>query len=110
MQKRRDFVTGSMRPVNRETISIIDAVLGPMGEDSYRAALEIASHELDPLTIVQDLIGIQQYVTERSTMEEVTYCSFSGVKLLNDSCFFLSGFLAINIVDVYAIDHDGATG
>jgi hypothetical protein len=59
LQKRRDFVTGSMRPVNSETISIIDAVLGPMGEDSYRAALEIASHELDPLTIVQDLIGIQ---------------------------------------------------
>lgn len=59
LQKRRDFVTGSLRPVNSETISIIDTVLGPMGEDSYRAALEIASHELDPLSIIQDLIGIQ---------------------------------------------------
>lgn len=59
LQKRRDFVIGSKKPVNSETISIIDAVLGPMGEDSYRAALEIASHELDPLAIVQDLIGIQ---------------------------------------------------
>lgn len=59
LQKRRDFVVGSTKTKNSETISIIDAVLGDMGEDSYRAALEIANHELDPLAIVEDLIGIQ---------------------------------------------------
>lgn len=59
LQKRRDFVVGSKRTANSETISIIDTVLGDMGEDSYRAALEIANHEFDPLSIVKDLMGIQ---------------------------------------------------
>lgn len=59
LQKRRDFVVGKNRTSNSSTISIIDAVLGDMGEDSYRAALEIANHELDPQAIVEDLIGIQ---------------------------------------------------
>jgi len=59
LQKRRDFVVGKNRTTKSATISIIDAVLGDMGEDSYRAALEIANHELDPQAIVEDLIGIQ---------------------------------------------------
>lgn len=59
LQKRRDFVVGEKRTYNSPTISIIDTVLGDMGEDSYRAALEIANHELDPADIVKDLIGIQ---------------------------------------------------
>lgn len=59
LQKRRDFVVGTKRTANSSTISIIDTVLGDMGEDSYRAALEIANHELDPADIVKDLIGIQ---------------------------------------------------
>ena len=59
LQKRRDFVTGSVTTSNSDTISIIDMVLGKSGEDAYRDALEIAQHDLDPLDISKGLLGIQ---------------------------------------------------
>ena len=59
LQKRRDFVTGSKTTSNSQTISIIDSVLGPGGEDDYRAAVELANMEYDPLDMVKGLFAIQ---------------------------------------------------
>lgn len=59
LQKRRDFTTGSITTSNSDTISIIDMVLGKSGEDAYRDAIELASHDLDPLDIGKGLLGIQ---------------------------------------------------
>lgn len=59
LQKRRDFVTGSVTTSNSDTISIIDMVLGKSGEDAYRDAIELAQHDLDPLDIAKGLLGIQ---------------------------------------------------
>lgn len=72
LQKRRDFVTGSLTdPNEKETISLIDTILGDFGEDAYRAALEIASHEVDPLSIVKDLIGVQAVRLRRGMQYEL---------------------------------------
>lgn len=60
LTNRRDFVTGKENgSQNAPTISIVDTVLGQMGEEPYRAALEIAKNEFDPLFIVKDLFAIQ---------------------------------------------------
>ena len=59
LQKRRDFVTGSVTTSNSDTISIIDMVLNKSGEDAYRDAIELAQHDLDPLDISKGLLGIQ---------------------------------------------------
>lgn len=59
LQKRRDFVTGSKTTANSQTISIIDSVLGPAGEDEYRSAIEMANMEYDPLDMVKGLFAIQ---------------------------------------------------
>ena len=59
LQKRRDFVTGSITTNNSDTISIIDMVLNKSGEDAYRDAIELAQHDLDPLDISKGLLGIQ---------------------------------------------------
>lgn len=59
LQKRRDFVTGSVTTSNSDTISIIDMVLKNSGEDAYRDAIELAQHDLDPLDISKGLLGIQ---------------------------------------------------
>lgn len=72
LQKRRDFVTGSLTDPNEsETISLIDTILGDFGEDAYRAALEIASHEVDPLSIVKDLMGVQAVRLRRGMQYEL---------------------------------------
>ena len=72
LQKRRDFVTGSLTdPNEKETISLIDTILGDFGEDAYRAALEIASHEVDPLSIVKDLMGVQAVRLRRGMQYEL---------------------------------------
>ena len=57
--KKRDFVTGREVARKGPTISIIDAVLGEMGEEPYRAAIEIARNEFDPLFVIKDLFAIQ---------------------------------------------------
>ena len=59
LQKRRDFTTGSITTKNSDTISIIDMVIGDFGEDTYRNAIEVAQHDLDPLDISKSLLGIQ---------------------------------------------------
>lgn len=59
LQKKRDFVTGSVTTSNSDTISIIDMVLKNSGEDAYRDAIELAQHDLDPLDISKGLLGIQ---------------------------------------------------
>lgn len=59
LQKRRDFTIGSMKTKNSDTISIVDMVIGKFGEDTYRNAIEIVSHDLDPLQMAQGLFGIQ---------------------------------------------------
>lgn len=72
LQKRRDFITGSLTdPNEKETISLIDTILGDFGEDAYRAALEIASHEVDPLSIVKDLMGVQAVRLRRGMQYEL---------------------------------------
>lgn len=57
--KKRDFVTGKDVSPAGPTISIIDTVLGQMGEEPYRAAIEIARNEFDPLFVIKDLFAIQ---------------------------------------------------
>ncbi len=60
LTNRRDFVTGKEQEKQRApTISIVDTILGDMGEEPYRAALELAKNEFDPLFIVKDLFAIQ---------------------------------------------------
>lgn len=59
LTKRRDFVTGSTRTPNSPTISIIDTILSPMGEEAYRIGLELAEQEFNPLPTAQSLFAIQ---------------------------------------------------
>lgn len=56
--KRRDFVVGQEDNQAR-SISLIDVVLGDEGEEPYRAALEMAKNEFDPMFVVKDLYAIQ---------------------------------------------------
>lgn len=59
LMKRRDFVTGPDRTANSQTVSILDTILSPMGEEAYRIGLELAEQEFDPLPIAQSLFAIQ---------------------------------------------------
>lgn len=70
LQKRRDFTIGSMKTKNSDTISIVDMVIGKFGEDTYRNAIEIVSHDLDPLQMAQGLFGIQLARLEQGAQYE----------------------------------------
>lgn len=59
LQKRRDFVVGKASTKNSQTISILDTVCAPMGEEMYRDALEMAQHELDPSTATKEIYILQ---------------------------------------------------
>ena len=59
LTKRRDFVIQSDRTRNSSTTSIIDTILSPMGEETYRIGLELAEQEFDPLPIAESLFAIQ---------------------------------------------------
>ena len=59
LQKRRDFVVGENVTANSQTISILDTVCSPMGEEMYRDALEMAQHELDPTKAVKEIFILQ---------------------------------------------------
>lgn len=59
LQKKRDFVVGESSTANSQTISILDTVCSPMGEEMYRDALEMAQHELDPSTAVKEMYILQ---------------------------------------------------
>ena len=56
--KRRDFVVGQEEN-KAQTVSLIDLVLGDKGEEPYRAALDLAKNEFDPMFVVKDLYAIQ---------------------------------------------------
>lgn len=57
--KRRDYVTGEKRTTNSQTISILDDVMSPFGEDVYRNALEKAEQEMDPIQLMKELALLQ---------------------------------------------------
>lgn len=57
---RRNYVSGEKRVPNSETISILDSIVAPFGEDVYRNALEMAEKELDPATAIKELLIIQK--------------------------------------------------
>lgn len=59
LMKRRDFVTSPERTVNSQTVSMIDTILSPMGEEVYRMGLELADQEFDPLPIAKSLFAVQ---------------------------------------------------
>lgn len=59
LQKRRDFVVGESSTANSQTISILDTVCAPMGEELYRDALTMAHNELDPSTAVKEIFILQ---------------------------------------------------
>jgi len=56
--KRRDFVVGQ-EDNKAQTVSLIDVVLGDKGEEPYRAALEMAKNEFDPMFVIKDLYAVQ---------------------------------------------------
>lgn len=59
LQKRRDFVVGENSTANSQTISILDTVCSPIGEEVYRDAIEMAQHELDPSTAIKEMYILQ---------------------------------------------------
>lgn len=59
LQKRRDFVVGEQTTSNSQTISILDTICSPLGEEMYRDALEMAQFELDPTTAVKEIYILQ---------------------------------------------------
>lgn len=58
LMKRRDFVVGQ-EDNKAQTVSLIDVVLGDKGEEPYRAALEMAKNEFDPMFVIKDLYAVQ---------------------------------------------------
>lgn len=59
LQKRRDFVVGEQTTSNSQTISILDTICSPLGEEMYRDALEMAQLELDPTTAIKEIYILQ---------------------------------------------------
>lgn len=56
---RRNFVTGEKTVAKSDTISILDSVMSPFGEEVYRNALELSERELDPALAIKELYIIQ---------------------------------------------------
>lgn len=56
---RRNFVTGESRTTHSETISILDSIMGPLGDEVYRNALELSERELDPKNAIKELYIVQ---------------------------------------------------
>lgn len=56
---RRNFVTGEKTTAHSETISILDSVMGPFGDEVYRNALELSERELNPKNAIKELYIIQ---------------------------------------------------
>lgn len=54
LMKRKNFVITKEGPT-----SLIDVALGELPEDSYRAALELAQIEFEPVSILQELFAIE---------------------------------------------------
>ena len=56
---RRNFVTGEKTTTHSNTISILDSVMSPFGDEVYRNALELSERELDPAVAIKELYIIQ---------------------------------------------------
>lgn len=56
---RRNFVTGEKTVAHSDTISILDSVIGPFGDEFYRNSLEMSERELDPAMAIKELYIIQ---------------------------------------------------
>ena len=54
LMKRKNFVITKEGPT-----SLIDVALGELSEDTYRAALELAQIEFEPVSILQELFAIE---------------------------------------------------
>lgn len=54
LMKRKNFIITKDGPT-----SLIDVALGELPEDSYRAALELAQVEFEPISILQELFAIE---------------------------------------------------
>ena len=59
LMKRRDFVVGEKRTTNSGTISILDDVMSPFNDETYRNALEMADQDLDLERAIKELYIIQ---------------------------------------------------
>lgn len=57
---RRNFVTGEKTTLHSDTISILDSVTAPFGEEAYRNALEMSEKELNPAQVMKEMIIIQK--------------------------------------------------
>lgn len=68
---RRDYVSGSKTTKHSDTISILDSVLSPFGEEAYRNALEMAEKELDPSMAIKELMIIQRMRLEMGMKYEI---------------------------------------
>lgn len=68
---RRNYVSGSKTTKHSETISILDSVLTPFGEDVYRNILEESAKELDPSQAIKELILIQKLRVKIGMQHEI---------------------------------------
>lgn len=68
---RRNYVSGESRTVHSETISILDSVLAPFGEDVYRNVLEMSEKELDPKVAIKELFLIQKLRLQMGMQYEI---------------------------------------
>lgn len=60
LTNRRNFVTGEKTVAHSNTISILDSMIAPFGEETYRNALEMSENELNPAIVMKEMILIQK--------------------------------------------------
>ena len=68
---RRNYVSGEKRTLHSETISILDSVIAPFGEDVYRNVLEMSEKELDPKVAIKELFLIQKLRLQMGMQYEI---------------------------------------
>lgn len=68
---RRNYVSGSKTTTHSDTISILDSVIAPFGEDVYRNALEMSEKELDPAIAIKELFLIQRLRLQMGMQYEI---------------------------------------
>lgn len=68
---RSNYVSGSKTTKHSETVSILDSVLAPFGEEVYRNALEMSEKELNPSIAIKELILIQKLRLQMAMQYEI---------------------------------------
>lgn len=68
---RRNYVSGSKTTLHSDTISILDSVVAPFGEDVYRNVLEMSEKELDPAVAIKELFLIQRLRLQMGMQYEI---------------------------------------